>query len=176
MTASQRDEGSLLGPTIKTVIFTVVMPGSVIGLIPFLLSRWEIREPLLGTAVVRWVGLVLLLSAAPIFIDFLARFVWEGRGTPVPIAPTRHLVVHGPFQYVRNPGYVAVLTMIVGQGLFFGNVAVLEYAAGVAVVFHLFVVFYEEPTLRTQFGEEYVAYCAQVPRWIPRLTSNLRRA
>jgi hypothetical protein len=89
MTASQRDDGSLFGPTIKTVVFTVVMPGSVIGLIPFLLSRWEIRAPLLGSVAVRWAGIAPFLSPVPLFIEFLVRSVREGRGTPAPIAPTR---------------------------------------------------------------------------------------
>jgi protein-S-isoprenylcysteine O-methyltransferase Ste14 len=92
----------------------------------------------------------------------------RGRGTPAPIAPTEHLVVGGPFRWVRNPGYVAVVSLVVGQALVFGSGAVLAYAAVLAVGFHLFVVLYEEPTLRRQFGEEYEAYCREVPRWFPR--------
>ena len=74
----------------------------------------------------------------------------------------------GPFRWVRNPGYIAVVSLVVGQALLFGSGAVLAYAAFLALAFHLFVVFYEEPTLRAQFGEEYDAYCRAVPRWLPR--------
>jgi protein-S-isoprenylcysteine O-methyltransferase Ste14 len=103
------------------------------------------------------------------FVRFLLHFVGEGQGTPAPIAPTKHLVVGGPFRRVRNPGYIGVLSMVLGQGLFFGSAPVVAYAALLAVGFHLFVVLYEEPTLRRQFGEEYEAYCRRVPRWVPRL-------
>ncbi len=161
-------ERPLRGPIIGTIIFVVFVPGSVVGLVPFLLSRWHVQPPFLGWLFVRWIGVALFLIAAPFFVDFVARFVWEGRGTPAPVAPTRRLVVGGPFRYVRNPGYLSVLAMIFGQGLFFGRASILLYAVCVALGFHLFVVFYEEPTLRTQFGDAYEAYCRHVPRWMPR--------
>ncbi len=162
--------GGLLWPTIGTILFVATVPGSVVGLVPYLLSGWKIQAPFFGWALLRWLGLALFLCAAPIFLDFATRFVRQGRGTPAPIAPTRHLVVGGTFGYVRNPGYVAVVSLLLGQGLFFASPAILVYVAVVALAFHLFVVFYEEPTLRRQFGAEYEGYCRQVPRWIPRLT------
>jgi len=154
---------------VGTIVFTICVPGTVVGLVPFLLTGWVLQPPLLGWAATRWAGAVLLVVAAPLFFDFVTRFVREGHGTPAPIAPTEHLVVGGPFQRVRNPGYVAVVGMIVGQGLLFASPPVLAYAAALAVVFHLFVLLYEEPTLRRQFGAEYEAYCRNVPRWLPRL-------
>ena len=152
-----------------TIVFVVLVPGTVIGWMPWwLTSHWQIGPPLFGTALTRWIGAAAVVAAAPVFIAFLGRFVFEGHGTPAPIAPTKHLVVGGPFRWVRNPGYVAVVSMIVGQGLFFASPAVLVYGAAVALAFHLFVVLYEEPTLRRTFGAEFDAYCRQVPRWIPR--------
>ena len=150
-----------------TIVFTVFVPGSVVGLGPYLISRWELRPPLFGLEPTRWIGLTMLVVALPAFADFLARFVREGHGTPAPIAPPRRLVVGGVYRYVRNPAYVAVVAMLVGQGLFFGNLGVLEYAFAVAIGFHLFVVIFEEPTLRRTFGREYEDYCRSVPRWIP---------
>jgi protein-S-isoprenylcysteine O-methyltransferase Ste14 len=91
----------------------------------------------------------------------------EGRGTPAPVAPTERLVVGGSFRWVRNPGYIAVLGLVVGEG-FLAHTSVLVYAASLAVAFHLFVLLYEEPTRRGQFGTEYEQYCRRVPRWIPR--------
>lgn len=163
-----RRETPLLWPALGTIVFVLCVPGSVVGVVPYLLSRWRVQPPLLGLLVLPSLGVVLFLVGAPIFVDFILRFVREGRGTPAPVAPPQHLVVNGCFRYVRNPGYVAVVAMIAGQGLFLGNRAVLIYAALVALAFHLFVVLYEEPTLRAQFGEEYDAYCRRVPRWIPR--------
>jgi protein-S-isoprenylcysteine O-methyltransferase Ste14 len=152
-----------------TVVFTVVVPGSVVGLVPYLISRWEMKPPLLGIAPTRWIGIAMFAVAIPAFADFLARFVREGHGTPAPIAPTRRLVVGGVYRRVRNPAYIAVIAMIAGQALFFGNLGVLEYALAVAIAFHLFVILYEEPTLRRTFGRDYEDYCRAVSRWIPRL-------
>jgi protein-S-isoprenylcysteine O-methyltransferase Ste14 len=90
-------------------------------------------------------------------------------GTPAPVFPTRHLVVSGLYQYVRNPMYIAVVSVIIGQGLLFGNIRVLEYGVLVWLGFHLFVLAYEEPALRATFGTEYKAFCDHAPRWIPRL-------
>jgi protein-S-isoprenylcysteine O-methyltransferase Ste14 len=157
-----------LWPAIGTALFVLCVPGSVVGLVPYYLSGWSAREPFFGVAATRWIGLALIVCALPIFLDFVIRFAREGQGTPAPIAPTQHLVVHGSFQYVRNPGYIAVVSLILGQALLLGSGAVLVYALLVALAFHLFVLLYEEPTLRRQFGADYEAYCRKVPRWLPR--------
>jgi len=157
-------DGSLLGPTLGTILFVAIVPGTVIGVVPYVMSGWRLEAPLLGRAI----GAGLFLLALPLFTNFLVRFVHEGHGTPAPVAAPQHLVVGGAFRYVRNPGYVAVVSMVVAQGLFFGSTAILVYAACLALGFHLFVVLYEEPTLRRRFGEEYAAYCRRVPRWLPR--------
>jgi protein-S-isoprenylcysteine O-methyltransferase Ste14 len=113
---------------------------------------------------------VLLIAAGlPVLLDSFARFALQGLGTPAPVFPTQHLVVSGLFRYVRNPMYVAVEGLILGQGLLFGSVGVLEYGIAVAAGFCFFVLLYEEPTLRKSFGAEYDEFCANVPRWIPRL-------
>jgi protein-S-isoprenylcysteine O-methyltransferase Ste14 len=164
-----------LGALVGTIVFAGLVAGTVVGVGPFFLSEWHMRAPLFGFGPLRWAGVALFLAAIPVFVDFLTRFVLQGRGTPAPFAPPRRLVIGGPFQYVRNPGYLAAVTMIVGEGLLFGSAGVLIYAALVALAFHLFVVFYEEPTLRTTFGSEYESYARAVPRWIPRLTPALWR-
>lgn len=163
---------SLLWPTIETVLFVLCVPGTVVVYVPYALCRWHLGPPFLGRTVTRWSGAVLIVCALPIFFDFVQRFVREGEGTPAPVAPTVRLVVGGAFRYVRNPGYIAVVSMLVGQALLFASVAVLLYALVVALAFHAFVILYEEPTLRRQFGAEYEAYCQRVPRWLPRLRSS----
>lgn len=141
------------------------------GFVPWWISRWHIRAPLLHFAPFRWLGVLLILAGVPLLLDSFARFALKGLGTPAPIFPTRHLVISGLYRYVRNPMYLAVVAVILGQGLLFGDVRVLEYALIPWLAAHLFVVFYEEPTLRRTFGAEYKAFCANVPRWIPRLSA-----
>jgi protein-S-isoprenylcysteine O-methyltransferase Ste14 len=152
-------------PGLGTLAFVLVVPTTVIGYVPYTLTGWVVRPPLFPGA--RVVGIALFLTALPLFVAFNLRFVREGEGTPAPIAPTRRLVVGGPFRYVRNPGYVAVLALVAAQGLYFGRALVFAYAGALLIVFHLFVVFYEEPTLHRQFGAEYDAYSRRVPRWVP---------
>jgi protein-S-isoprenylcysteine O-methyltransferase Ste14 len=162
-------QGSLLHAALGTVVFVLLVPGSVVVLGPWLLTGWHVAPPLLGRGVTRWLGAALLVFGLPLFAAFNLRFVVEGRGTPAPIAPTDRLVVGGPFRWVRNPGYVSVVALLVGQSLVFGSLRLLGYAVIVAIVFHLFVVLYEEPTLRRQFGADYETYSRAVPRWVPGL-------
>jgi protein-S-isoprenylcysteine O-methyltransferase Ste14 len=128
------------------------------------------QAPLLGVAAFRIAGMVLIVAGVPMILDSFARFAIQGLGTPAPILPTQHLVVTGLYRYVRNPMYVGVAAIIFGQGLLFGNVSVLEYGLAVWLAFHLFVLGYEEPKLRSSFGDEYRQFCANVPRWIPRMS------
>ena len=151
--------------------FTLLIgPGPAVVLVPWLLTRWEIGDPLLGIDALRVLGAVLVVAGLPVLLESIVRFVRKGRGTLTPAVPTEHLVVSGLYRYVRNPMYVAVVTMIVGQGLLFGSVPVLVWAAALWIVFTAFVMLYEEPTLRRTFGAEYEAYCSQVRRWVPRVT------
>jgi len=153
-----------------SALFFVLAPGTIAGLLPWWLSEWRVRPPLLGLVPLRVVGGLLIAAAVPVLVESFARFALQGVGTPAPVFPTRSLVVTGLYRHVRNPMYVAVVSVIVGQGLLLGNVAVLEYGAIVWLGFHLFVLAYEGPTLRARFGAEYERYCAGVPRWIPRVS------
>jgi len=156
-------------PILGSAIFLVIAPGIVAGYMPWLICRWHLGAPLLGVSVLRIVGVALIAAGLPLLLDSIARFALQGLGTPAPVMPTRHLVVTGLYRYVRNPMYVSVLALSFGQGLLFGSIRVLEYGLAVWAGFFLFVLFYEEPTLRRTFGSEYEVFCANVPRWIPRL-------
>jgi protein-S-isoprenylcysteine O-methyltransferase Ste14 len=144
--------------------FFVVAPGVVAGVVPYLITGWEANA---WWAPIRIVGAVVLVVSVAVLVQAFARFVLEGRGTPAPVAPTERLVVGGLYRYVRNPMYVAVVGAIVGQALLLGRGVLLVYAAIVWAVVASFVLLYEEPTLREQFGTEYDAYRASVPAWIP---------
>ena len=122
-----------------------------------------------GMGWVRWFGVALIAVGVPLLIDSFARFALQGRGTPAPVLPTEHLVVSGLYRYVRNPMYVGVVTVVLGQGLLLGSLPVLGYGALLWMTFHLFVLAYEEPKLRRSFDAEYDRYCRNVSRWIPRL-------
>lgn len=150
-------------------VFLFVAPGFVAGVVPFWLTRWRFQPPLLGLAFLRFLGAALIVLGGTIVLDSFGRFAFQGGGTPAPVLPTRHLVVTGLYRHVRNPMYVGVAAAILGQGLLFGNRDTLAYGVLVWLAFHLFVLFYEEPTLRRTFGEEYDSFCRNVRRWIPRV-------
>jgi protein-S-isoprenylcysteine O-methyltransferase Ste14 len=153
-----------------SVLFLIIAPGGVAGLVPWWISRWRVEPPFFGVTSFPFVGGILVGLGVTGVVDSFVRFALQGIGTPAPVLPTRHLVVTGLYRYVRNPMYVAVLSAILGQSLVLGNVSVFEYGVLVWLLFHLFVLAYEEPTLRASFGPEYETFCAAVPRWIPRLT------
>lgn len=116
--------------------------------------------------------IALILLGLPLLLEAFARFALQGRGTPAPVLPPERLVVFGFYRRVRNPMYVAVTALILGQALLLGDVRLLVLAAVVWLTFHLFVLLYEEPRLRQRFGRDYEAYCGAVPRWLPRLRSR----
>jgi protein-S-isoprenylcysteine O-methyltransferase Ste14 len=151
-------------------LFLVAAPGTVAGLIPWLISRWRFAGEPGATQLLPIAGIIALLAGAAILLDSFVRFAWTGLGTPAPIAPTDRLIVSGLYRHVRNPMYVAVLLLIFGQALLFGSAALCVYGAAMWLVFHLFVTGYEEPTLRQQFPDDYDGFVRGVPRWLPRLT------
>jgi protein-S-isoprenylcysteine O-methyltransferase Ste14 len=153
-----------------SAVFLIIAPGFVAGLVPWWISHWRFESPFFGLQLFRVAGGLLIGLGLIGLLDSFARFALQGLGTPSPVFPTRHLVITGLYRYVRNPMYVAVVSAIVGQGLLFGNIRVLEYGALVWLLFHVFVLAYEEPVLRATFPAEYQVFCREVPRWIPRLT------
>jgi protein-S-isoprenylcysteine O-methyltransferase Ste14 len=150
---------------LKNLLFTVFVPGIVAGYVPWRMSAFRLAE---SARPAQW------LMAAPAFILGTSIYFWclwdfgtAGRGTPAPIDPPKTLVVRGLYRYVRNPMYVGVLLVIAGWTILTRSRNVAIYGASVAIAFHLFVVFVEEPMLRAQFGESYGTYCGSVSRWWP---------
>jgi protein-S-isoprenylcysteine O-methyltransferase Ste14 len=153
---------------VGSAVFLVIAPGFIAGWVPWWISHWRVEAPFFGIQLFRYVGTALLALGLAGLLDSFVRFALQGIGTPAPVFPTRHLVVSGLYRYVRNPMYVAVVSAILGQGLLLGNLKLLEYGGLVFLLFHLFVLVYEEPTMKATFGAEYESFCARVPRWIPR--------
>jgi protein-S-isoprenylcysteine O-methyltransferase Ste14 len=154
---------------VGSAVFFVLAPGVVVGLIPWLLTRWQAREPLPYWAPVRVLGGILLVAGLIALVQAFVRFVVEGFGTPAPVAAPERLVVGGVYRYVRNPMYVAVLAAIIGQAWLLGRLGLLLYAGAAWLVVAAFVRWYEEPTLTRRFGADYEAYRRAVPAWLPRL-------
>src|SRR5262245_24137327 len=113
----------------------------------------------------------MLLGAcgAVLALTCILTFVTVGRGTPAPFDPPRRLVVQGPYRFVRNPMYLGAGLALTGAALFYQSVRLLGYAVAFLVITHVFVVTYEEPTLRRIFDEDYQEYCSRVGRWWPKL-------
>jgi len=153
-----------------SALFLIIAPGIVAGFIPWWISKWNAQAPFLGFAPIRTLGVFIVVLSILVLLESFARFALQGLGTPAPVFPTRHLVVSGFYRYVHNPMYLAVVWAILGQGMILGNPSLLGYGALVWLTVHLFVLAYEEPTLRRTFGAEYEAFCANVPRWVPRLS------
>jgi protein-S-isoprenylcysteine O-methyltransferase Ste14 len=149
-----------------SVLFLVVAPGVMAGLVPWLLTGWETTDP---PAWLVAAGVVLAAAGAAALVHAFARFVLEGGGTPAPVAPTERLVVGGLYRHVRNPMYVAVIALIVGQAAILGRPVLLAYALVFCAVVAAFVRGYEEPVLSERYGAEYAAYRSAVPGWWPRL-------
>jgi len=152
---------------VGSVVFLLIAPGVVAGLLPWLITGWEANHwwpPL------RLLGGVLIGAGLAVLLSAFIRFVVEGIGTPAPVAPTRRLVVGGAYRYVRNPMYLAVGALIAGQALLLGQTVLVPYLAAFAMAVASFVYGYEQPTLARQFGEDYDAYRQAVPAWWPRLT------
>lgn len=152
---------------LKNLIFTIVVPGTVAVAVPhwILSAAGQWGRPALGAIPI--LGFLLLLVGLGVYLRCVFDFGSAG-GTPAPIDPPKELVVRGLYRYSRNPMYVGVLSFIFGQALIFRSLRLGLYACAVFLMFHCFVVLYEEPTLRRQFGESHERLCARVPRWLGR--------
>ena len=149
---------------VKVIIFTVLVPGTVTVVIP---------RTLLGGGPVRFgsfylPGLILIVMGASVYMWCVWDFACRGRGTPAPIDPPTALVATGLYRFVRNPMYIGVLLVLLGESVALASAPLFRYFLAVWVMFHLLVILYEEPTLRRNFGSAYSQYCNKVSRWIPR--------
>jgi protein-S-isoprenylcysteine O-methyltransferase Ste14 len=155
----------------RALIYGTLFVAFLLVFLPARVLAWSgiTRPATLGP--VQLAGLGLGASGAAIALWCILTFVISGRGTPAPFDPPRRLVVVGPYRVVRNPMYLGAGLALTGAALFYGSWALLGYCAAFILVMHLFVVVYEEPTLRATFGAPYARYCEQVHRWWPRAST-----
>jgi protein-S-isoprenylcysteine O-methyltransferase Ste14 len=150
---------------LKTLLFTVLVPGTVAGLVPmWLRGGWPLR----GSPSSAIAGAVILALGVAIYLWCAWDFATAGHGTPSPTHPPRALVERGLYRHSRNPMYVGVLLAVLGQAVWALSGSVGIYALALAAMFHLRVVMFEEPVLRRSFGASYERYTARVPRWLGR--------
>jgi protein-S-isoprenylcysteine O-methyltransferase Ste14 len=150
---------------VGSAIFFVVAPVIVAGFVPRWITGWRPGRTWLPVQLLGW---VLVAAGVAVLVHAFARFVTEGSGTPAPVAPTQRLVIGGLYRFVRNPMYVAVVSVIAGQAMIFGRAALWIYAGVAWLTMAAFVRWYEEPALRRQFGTDYETYRRAVPAWLPR--------
>ncbi len=156
---------------LRSLLWTILCPGTVTLLLPcWLLSApgwpdqpWTWRQ---------WAGLAPVVAGGSVLFWCIYSFARHGKGTLSPVDPARRLVVSGLYRYVRNPMYVGIMAVLLGEARLFGSLILLGYAGLVFLIFNLFVRLYEEPYLRKQFGDEYARYCERVERWWPRFTDH----
>jgi protein-S-isoprenylcysteine O-methyltransferase Ste14 len=154
-----------------TTLASLAAGAGFLGLWFWLLPQWLGIRVEAGTEPWRWAAAIPSALGFAVALRCIWDFGWTGRGTPVPVAPPQRLVVVGFYRYVRNPMYAGFAAGWIGLWIVFGhpNPVVMTSVAAAALGIHLFVVFYEEPTLRGKFGEDYLEYCRNVRRWWPRL-------
>jgi protein-S-isoprenylcysteine O-methyltransferase Ste14 len=159
-----------MSPVIRTVIFTVFVPGFWAVAMPYWLLPRGVRPDLRGAGAAGWllIGAGMALYFACAFWGFALR----GKGTPLPLDPPKKLVVEGPYRVVRNPMYWSVAFVMLGEAAVFHSLALAELAVLFLAGTGVFVLLYEEPMLRQQFGAEYEEYCRRVPRWLPRFKTT----
>jgi len=150
---------------LRATLATLLIPGTVTLLVPYLLLR---QAGVTGWPSISALGVLATITGAAglaLLLHSIRAFAHHGRGTLAPLDPTKELVVRGFYRYTRNPMYTGVIVVLLSEALFFGARGLLLYAVMAFLCFHLFVVFYEEPRLRTQFGDSYSEYLKKVPRW-----------
>ena len=153
----------------RTITYAALFIGFLLVFVPARLLTWSgiTRPPAIGLPQI--VGMVMAAAGAALALWCILTFAVVGRGTPAPFDPPRRLVVGGPYRTVRNPMYIGAGLALAGAALFYQSRALLTYAAAFLLITHLFVTWYEEPTLQRTFGEDYETYRSSVRRWWPRL-------
>jgi protein-S-isoprenylcysteine O-methyltransferase Ste14 len=152
---------------VRAVTYAVLFISLVFIYVPARLLYWSgiARPATLEMPQIAGMGIGTAGAAVALWCIFT--FVLVGRGTPAPFDPPRRLVIQGPYRFVRNPMYIGAGLALAGAAIFYESLPLLGYTGLFLLAAHLFVVWYEEPTLRRTFGQEYEAYCSRVRRWLP---------
>jgi protein-S-isoprenylcysteine O-methyltransferase Ste14 len=156
---------------IKTLIWSIFVPGTVTLVVPYLLLLSRANYLNFEFSYLRLLGLLPIVAGVMLYIWCAWDFTFTGKGTPAPFDPPKELVVKGPYRYVRNPMYIFVGLALAGEAIVFKSLRVLIFTVAALAFLRVWVLVYEEPTLRRKFGEAYKNYCRRVSRWLPWLTT-----
>lgn len=159
---------------LRGMLFTILIPGTVAGYIPYLLMRH--RVPDMNIGIFRWTGVVIISAGVVIYLSTIISFLLKGKGTPaiwftkvigfiIGEEPVQ-MVSSGLYRYSRNPMYLGVIATVAGQGIFFQYSITLWYALSLIVIFNFVVILIEEPHLEKKFGDEYRSYKKLTRRWL----------
>jgi protein-S-isoprenylcysteine O-methyltransferase Ste14 len=158
----------------RALVYATLFIGFLLVFLPArVLSSFGVRAPPHFGAM-QGTGILLVLAGAALALSCILTFVFVGKGTPAPFDPPRRLVHRGPYSFLRNPMYLGATVALAGAALYYRSLPLFAYAVAFIIAAHLFVVAYEEPALRAKFGEEYLAYCRRVGRWLPRAPRSSR--
>jgi protein-S-isoprenylcysteine O-methyltransferase Ste14 len=152
----------------RSLLWTILLPGVMAGYLPWRFFGLNAVHPDLGRPA-DMLGLLFAGAGVVLLGACILEFARSGRGTLAPVDPPKELVVQGLYRFVRNPMYLSVAMILIGECLLTRTLPLLEFTAGWFVAVNLFVLGYEEPTLRRMFGESYERYVRRVGRWIPSL-------
>lgn len=151
----------------RNLLFTILQPGMVAGLIPFWILGDKAKKAFGQTLRFHhYSGALIFLIGFVIMLICIINFAVQGRGTLSPADPTKKLVATGLYKFSRNPMYVGVTLILIGEAIFFQSVELWRYSLLIFIAFNLFIIFFEEPRLKKDFGEEYSRYCKKVRRWV----------
>lgn len=152
---------------LRNLVFTILQPGIVAGLLPYYILTSQANDFIPESfKVIHILGILVFLFGLFIMLTCIRSFAIEGKGTLSPVDPTKQLVTKGLYRYSRNPMYVGVLLILIGEAIFFQSAKLWRYALIVFLVFNLFIILIEEPRLRKDFGKTYQSYCKKVRRWL----------
>jgi protein-S-isoprenylcysteine O-methyltransferase Ste14 len=153
---------------IRAITYATLFIGIVLVYLPSRFVRWSgIVEPA-TTGAPQVAGMIMVTIGTALALWCVFTFVFIGKGTPAPFDPPKKLVIRGPYRFVRNPMYIGAGMTLAGAALFYESLSIFIYTGLFFLITHLFVVLYEEPTLRRTFGNDYAAYCRGVGRWMPK--------
>ena len=157
---------------VRAITYAALFIGFVLVYLPGRFARWSGIVAPATTRAPQVAGMILVATGTSLALWCVFTFVFIGKGTPAPFDPPRKLVVRGPYRFVRNPMYIGAGMTVAGAALYYQSLSIFIYAALFFLITHLFVVLYEEPTLRRTFGNEYEAYCRRTTRWWPKRNSE----
>ncbi len=156
----------MLSLLLRNLFFTILQPGLVAGLIPYWILGDKVKHIAQPLQFYNYIGAIVFVIGLVIMLSCIISFAVKGRGTLSPADPTKRLVITGLYKFSRNPMYVGVTMILIGEAIFFRSVNLWIYLIFVFIAFNIFILLHEEPRLRKDFREEYKRYCEKVKRWI----------